>query len=172
MFYRYKNIDLYFQGIKDFLKGPEWLMEQDGEALHQQVMAAGYKAISLEQLDMRFRYPEYCKSFEIQHTTRSKIKRNLTFNGLFLRAKGETIVQMAAPKTVQFYRKKRVMHYDAATKKAFITERSIGNSIRYLFKTIGMMIIICLRLKDAQQKYRKDGLRLRTVEFWKEYLRV
>lgn len=172
MFYRYKNIDLYFQGIKDFLKGPEWLMEQDGEALHQQVMAAGYKAVSIDQLDMRFSYPEYCKSFTIQHTTRSKIKRNLTFNGLFLRAKGETIVPMAAPKTVQFYRKKRVMHYDAAAKKAFITERSVRNSIKYLLRTIKMMLLISIQLKKVQQEYRTQGKQLRTLEFWKGYLGV
>ena len=170
MFYRYKNIDLYFQGIKDFLKGPEWLMQQDGEALHQQVMAAGYKAVSLDELDMRFNYPTYCRSFEIQHTKRSKIKRNLTFNGLFLPAKGEGIVQMASPKTVQFYRKKRVMHYDAAAKKAFITERHFWTSVRYVLQTIVMMVQVSFGLKTAQQQYRTKGIQLRRLEFWKRYL--
>ena len=170
MFYRYKNIDLYFQGIKDFLKGPEWLMQQDGEALHQQVMAAGYKAVSLDELDMRFHYPVYCRSYETQHTKRSKIKRNLTFNGLFLPAKGEGIVQMASPKTVQFYRKKRVMHYDAAAKKAFITERHFWTSVRYVLQTIVMMVQVSFGLKTAQQQYRTKGIQLRRLEFWKRYL--
>lgn len=170
MFYRYKNIDLYFQGIKDFLKGPDWLMQQDGEALHQQVMAAGYKAVSLDELDMRFNYPMYCRSVEIQHTKCSKIKRNLTFNGLFLPAKGESIVQMASPRTVQFYRKKRVMHYDAAAKKAFITKRSVGKSVKYLFQMIGMLFLVSFRLKKAQQMYRAEGKKLRTLAFWKGYL--
>ncbi len=170
MFYRYKNVDLYFQGIKDFLKGPEWLMQQDGETLHQQVMAAGYKGESLDKLDMRFNYPEYCKSFTMQHTTESKIKRNLTFNGLFLKAKGEGIVQMAAPKTVQFYRKKRVMHYDAAGKKAFITERERWTSVKYVLRTIGMMLTVCVQLKGVQKKYRTEGMQLRTLAFWREYL--
>ena len=67
---------------------------------------SGYKAVSLDELDMRFHYPVYCRTYETQHTKRSKIKRNLTFNGLFLPAKGEGIVQMASPKTVQFYRKR------------------------------------------------------------------
>ena len=170
MFYRYKNIDLYFQGIKDFLKGPEWLMQQNGEALHQQVVAAGYKAVSLDELDMRFHYPVYCRTYETQHTKRSKIKRNLTFNGLFLPAKGEGIVQMASPKTVQFYRKKRVMHYDAAAKKAFITERHVWTSVRYVLKTIAMMLQVSFGLKTAQQQYRTKGMQLRRLEFWKRYL--
>ncbi len=170
MFYRYKNVELYLQGIKDFLKGPEWLMEQDGETLHQQVMAAGYKGKNLEELDMRFNYPEYCRSFEIRHSRLSKLKRNLTFNGLLLKAKGESIVSMTTPNTVQFYRKKRVMHYDVAGKKAFITERSLKDSIKYLFKTIGMVLEVSFRLKGAQEKYRTEGMRLRSLEFWKVYL--
>ena len=51
-YYRYKNVDLYLQGIKDFLKGPTWLMEQDGEALHKSVMAAGYRGQDLNTLDV------------------------------------------------------------------------------------------------------------------------
>ena len=51
-YYRYKNVDLYLQGIKDFLKGPAWLMEQDGEALHKSVMAAGYRGQDLNTLDV------------------------------------------------------------------------------------------------------------------------
>lgn len=61
-FYRYKNVDLYLQGIKDFLKGPGWLMEQDGEALHKSVMAAGYRGQELNTLDVPFDYPTFEKS--------------------------------------------------------------------------------------------------------------
>lgn len=28
---RYKNAELLMDGVKDFLKGPEWLMDQDGK---------------------------------------------------------------------------------------------------------------------------------------------
>ena len=66
-FYRYKNVDLYLQGIKDFLKGPGWLMEQDGEALHKSVMAAGYRGQELNTLDVSFDYP----TFEKQAITHS-----------------------------------------------------------------------------------------------------
>ena len=79
---------------------------------------------------------------------------------------------MASPKTVQFYRKKRVMHYDAATKKAFITKRSVRASIKYIIRTIGMLLLVSLRLKKAQEKYRAEGKKLRTLAFWKRYLGV
>lgn len=44
--------------------------------------------------------------------------------------------------------------------------------IKYLLKIIEMMIIICWQPNDTQQKYRKDDLWLKTVEFWKGCLGV
>ena len=170
MFYRYKNVDLYLRGIRDFLKGPEWLMKQDGEALHQSVMAAGYKAQELEQLDMAFNYPVYQESYEYVDNKKSKIKRRLTFNGLFLRAKGTNIIPMAAARPVHFYRKKRVMQYDVTSKKAFITEKSVGASLKYMGKVFGLICVLPFRLKKAQQAYRTEGMRLRTLAFWNEFL--
>lgn len=170
MFYRYKNVDLYLQGIKDFLKGPEWLMQQDGEKLHKDVMAAGYKGVELEKLDMPFHYSQYEESTINTDTKRKKFARMFTFNGLFLRANRENIVPMSAARPVLFYRAKRVMQYDVTSKKAFITEKRFGQSIKYIFKTLGMMCVVPFKIKKAQQAYRTAGLKLRTLEFWKEFL--
>lgn len=172
MFYRYKNVDLYLQGIKDFLKGPQWLIEQDGEALHKKVMSEGYKGQNLDELPMGFSYPVYEASLRVNNTLKTKIKRNLTFNGIILPAKGDSIVSMSLVKSPQCYRKKRVMFYDEAAKKAFITERSLGKTVRYIAKTLSMLFEISLKLKKAQRAYREEGLKLRTLEFWKGYLEI
>lgn len=172
MFYRYKNVELYLQGIKDFLKGPQWLMEQDGEELHKKVMSAGYKAQNLEELPMGFNYPTYDRSFTFDNSPKANFKRHLSFNGLFLPAKGKNIVSVTAARTPQFYRKEKVMHYDAAGKKAFITERSVKTSIKCLAKTIGILFEISFKLKKAQNAYRENGLKLRTLDFWKGYLEI
>ncbi len=172
MFYRYKNIDLYLRGISDFFKGPEWLMAQDGEALHKEIMAAGYKGQDLETLNMPFHYTIYEEYQNLPDTTKARIKRMLTLNGLFLPARGESIVSMAAPRSVQFYRKKRVMHYDVTSKKAFVTERKFGTSMKYMFKTLGFMFMVPFRIKKAQKAYRTTGMKLRTMEFWKGFLGI
>lgn len=172
MFYRYKNVDLYLQGIRDFLKGPGWLMAQDGEALHKKVLSEGYKGQPLEELPMGFRYPLYEESLSETHTLRTRISRNLSFNGIIFPAKGDNIVSMAAVKTPQCYRKKRVMYYDESAKKAFVVERSFAKTVRYLLKTVGMLFTVSLKLGKAQEAYRKEGLKLRTLEFWKGYLEI
>lgn len=172
LFYRYRNVELYLQGIKDFLKGPAWLMEQDGEALHKKVMSEGYKAQNLEELPIGFNYSIYEGNLKINNTFRSKLKRDLTFNGMIFPAKGDTIVSTTMVKTPQCYRKKRVMYYDETAKKAFVTERSIEKTMRYMLKTVGMLFEISLKLSKAQEAYRREGLKLRTLEFWKGYLEI
>ena len=169
-FYRYKNVDLYLQGIKDFLKGPGWLMEQDGEALHKSVMAAGYRGQELNTLDVPFDYPTFEKSYKYVDSKISKIKRLLTLNGLFLRAKGNNVVPMSAARPALFYRKKKVLQYDVTSHKGFVTEKSFKTSMRCLFSALGLTFTVRFKLKKAQNAWRTEGLKLRTLEFWNGFL--
>ena len=57
--YRYKNADLLIRGVRDFLKGIDWLEQTDAEALHKEIMAYGYKAQPVDQLDVPFDYSRY-----------------------------------------------------------------------------------------------------------------
>lgn len=170
MYYRYRNVDLYIRGIEDFLKGPEWLMEQDGEALHKEIMASGYKAVELEKLDMQFSYPAFESSLRIEDTKKARMKRLITLNGLLLPARGDVIVPMASLKSIMFYRKRRAMHYDIASKKAFLTEKNGREAWRCIFRTLRMYVKLSGQLSKAQKRYREEGLKLRTMEFWKRYL--
>ena len=169
-YYRYKNVDLYLQGIKDFLKGPAWLMEQDGEALHKSVMAAGYRGQDLNTLDVPFDYPTFEQSYKYVDNKKSKIKRMLTMNGLFLRAKGTNVVPMSAARPALFYRKKKVLQYDVTSKKGFVTEKSFGSSMHCLCSAVGLTIVVRFKLKKAQDAWRTEGLKLRTLDFWNGFL--
>lgn len=170
MFYRYKNVELYHQGIKDFLKGPLWLLEQDGEILHKRVMEAGYKGTDIDTLDIPFYIGEYDHNRFCSDSKWRRRFRYITMNGLLFPAKGVTCVPMAQARSVQFYRKSRVMHYDIMSRKGFVTEKSISQSFKYLFKTIGLLIRLDFQMSNAQEAYRRDGMRLRTREFWNGYL--
>lgn len=169
-YYRYKNVDLYLQGICDFLKGPQWLMEQDGEALHQQVVQSGYQMQEADSLDMGFYYPVYEASRHDFGQNSRRSRRILTLNGLLLPAKGDNIAPAASAIGVHFYRNKRVMNYDIASHKGFITERSFRMTMKYLRKVLRMVLTNSLQLKQAQKAYRTDGGQLRMWKFWKGYL--
>lgn len=166
-YYRYKNVDLYLQGIRDFLKGPGWLLGQDGQALHQKVSGAGYRLQDVDTLEMGFHYPTYETSRNDHGQHSNKSIRLLTLNGLLLPAKGDGIAPVSAAIGVHFFRKKRVMNYDAASNRGFVTERSFWKSIWYIGKLLGMVLVNHRCLKKAQMAYRVDGKRLCTWGYWK-----
>ncbi len=171
-YYRYKNVDLYLQGIQDFLKGPQWLMRQDGQELHSKVVQAGYQAQELEKLDMPFSYPVYEESKNDFGQNSTRLKRFLTLNGLLLPPKGDSITPMASAIGVNFYRKNRVMNYDIWSKKGFITSRSFSKSIQYIFRVFGMVFVNHVYLKKAQKAYQRDGKYMQTWDYWKSSLDI
>lgn len=174
MFYRYKSVELYLQGILDYLKGPGWLETQDGEKLNNRVVSMGYTAQPVRTLEesyqMRWNQKDYELSCHISDVQYGRVRRWITFNGLFLPAKGENCVPMAQTKTIQFYRKKRVLHYNESNQTGFITEKSILLSLKYIIKMIWVMLQVTFRYKKVQAAYATDGKKLRTYSFWKNYI--
>ncbi len=170
--YRYKNVDLYLRGVEDFLKGPEWLMAQDSEVLHKEIMGAGYKSEDLNKIGAKFNYTVYDDERSRIDSKWAIYGRWLTFNGLILKAKGETCIPMATARLTNTYRKQRVLQYDVTSGKGFITEKNTKESFKYIFKVINKSIKACNELSKAQELYAKDGLKLRTLSFWEDYLGI
>lgn len=170
-FYRYRNVDLILRGVEDFLKGPEWLLCTDGEMLHKEIMAMGYRAEPIEKLAMPFYYPEYDKSMNQKESKLERIIRRLRFNGYFERAKEERIVSMVNPRFCNVWKAKRVMYYDAATEKGFVCKKSIKEIIKVYQK-----MFVCIRKIEKMYSIRKReflevGKVFRTKSFWEKYLK-
>lgn len=172
MYYRYQNIDLMFRAIDDFYKGVQFLQETDGEALHQEIMASGYKAQPVETLPMPFEYPIYEYSFKENESKGKRMIRMLTLNGIFLPAKRANITSMAQCRPINFYRAKRVLQYDVTSKKGFITEKSIRKTIKYLFELIGVTFNIIFRFESAKKNFIKNASSLTNETFWYRYLEL
>lgn len=171
-YYRYKNVDLYLRGVRDFLKGPRWLMRQDAEALNQELIQAGYQAQDPDTLDMGFSYPVYEASREDYGQGSSRKKRILTLNGLLLPARGDNIAPMASVRGVHFYRRRRVMNYEITSNRAFITERSVPQIMQSLYKVLRTIIVVIGNYEKANKAYQMEGKRLMTLKFWKRYLNI
>lgn len=171
-FYRYQNVELIFQGINDFFRGAAFLKETDGEKLHQKIMAAGYKARPVEELDVAFEYPAYENSLTEVDGKGHRLFRLITFNGFLLPTKRNKVVSMAQCRPVNFYRAKRVLQYDVTSKKAFITEKKIGRSLGYLCQMIPMTLRIIVKFDGAMKTFREDAAPLMTEQFWRGYLQM
>lgn len=172
IYYRYKNVDLIFRGVEDFFRGVDFLKGTDAEQLHKDVMASGYKAQPLEKLPMLFEYCAYDQSFVDRGENKlHKLLRIITINGLFLPAKRNVITSMALCRPVNFYRAKSVMQYDVTSKKAFITEKSLRDSLKYLFRLAVFGIKVLAHWKKGILQFRKNIGTITDINFWIEYLK-
>ena len=171
-YYRYKNVDLIFRGVNDFFRGVDFLKKTDGEKLHQNIMAAGYKAQPIEELPVPFEYPVYEHSFSENDGKLHKIFRLLTFNGLLVPAKRDNVVSMAKCRPYNFYRAKRVLQYDVTSKKGFVTEKKIGKTIASLWKLAGMSAKTFVCFQRAKEQWKKDAAILQKEDFWNAYLNL
>lgn len=173
LFYRYRNVDLILRGVEDFLKGPNWLAHTDGEALHKEIMAMGYRAEPVEQLNMMFHYPEYDKSLQQKESKLARYLRKISFNGYLgiIRRKEKRIVSMANPQYCNVWKASQVMYYDVAAEKGFLTQRS-WKELLLSYRKLGKVIRkINKRYEKVKKSYCLKKGKLTSLAFWKKYLR-
>ncbi len=172
LFYRYRNVDLILRGVEDFLKGPNWLAHTDGEALHKEIMAMGYRAEPVEQLNMMFHYPEYDKSLQQKESKLARYLRKISFNGYLgvIGRKEKRIVSMANPQYCNVWKASQVMYYDVAAEKGFLTQRS-WKELLLSYRKLGKVIRkINRRYEKVKKSYCLKKGELTSLMFWKKYL--
>lgn len=174
---RYKNVDLLLRGIEDYFRGIDWLKAQDGEKLHQKVMADGYKMKYVDELPFNFSYPVYEQMLAIPQDKGfkgflKKIAIKLTFHGLFLPAKREKIVATIGVVPRQFILTKRALNYDISSKKGFVTEKNVKEALKLYFRYCRVCKLIKHKYNKMRKQYFERGNELITLEFWNKYLGI
>lgn len=172
IYYRYKNVDLIYRATTDFLKGIDWLKEQDGELLHKEIMDNGYKAQPVESLDIPFSYPIYESSFNKYESKFKRLKRFISLNGLLLKANRDMIVSMAQSIPSNYYRSRRVLNYDITSNKAFITEKKYKEIFRIYVEFIGITFEILRKYDKAKDSYNSRIKEITNIDFWNNYLEI
>lgn len=169
-YYRYKNVDLIIKGVRDFCKGPEWLMQQDGESLHKEIMALGYRGIDLSELNVPFNYSMYELSKINNDTRKKKLVRILTMNGMLFSAKGINVVPMAGARPTNFYRKSEVLNYDVTSNKGFVTKKNYKEIFRCMGNLMKCIVCVYVNYEKAKKMYQTKGQEMRTLKFWNRFL--
>ncbi len=170
--YRYKNAQLLLDGANDFLKGIEWLKQQDGEVLNKEIMAKGYKMQYINELEVPFDFPTYKNTIGQTEGKKHQLMRKLLLNGMFLKPQGDAIVPTVDPHILYFYRKARVLNYDYMSQKGFVTYRD-NKEFSRLYKEFKKLKKICGERYDTVMKeYRDHGRELMQIEFWNNYLEL
>lgn len=170
--YRYKNVSLFMQGVRDFLKGIDFLEQTDVEQLHKQIMASGYKAAAAEQLEVPFFYREYERGCKEKHSLFHEAVRRITLNGYLLPAKHVRTVPMANARPEYVWRARTILFYDIVENQGFVTHRSMRTFIRQGFEVLAMIFAILTKYEKAKRSYIERGHEIRQLAFWEKYLAI
>ena len=175
--YRYKNAHLLMRGVEDFLKGVNWLAEQDGEKLHKDVMDSGYNMKYLEDLEenVQFQYPLYEQALRAVPATdlSARIINRCTLNGTYLRPlRGYAIVPTVNIVQSAIYRADVVLNYDYASKKGFVTRRDPKEAHSCIKRLKSLYRLIDKRYDEAVKDYSKNFEQLTSMSFWNKYLEL
>lgn len=178
--YRYKNAELLMQGVEDFLKGTDWFMRQDGEALHKKVMSEGYKLQPVEELEepVQFFYHMYEDSVNASNpdTFKYRILHKYTVNGIFYLptsgARPYNVIPLEGAKDINVYRTEKVLNYDCYGKKGFITRKDPEAARNSLKRLKALKKRLLTEYDQAVRDFAENGKRLMTREFWEKYLEL
>lgn len=169
---RYKNAWLLLDGASDFLKGIDWLIQQDGEVLNQKIMEKGYKLQDIDELPIPFSYPEYEQTLRFCESKKQQRKRKMALNGLLLKPVRTAIVPVIGTHIAYLYRVGVALNYDIASHKGFVTYRSRRETLDLLKSYCGMVKKSKRKYSKVVDEYEKRRNEITNVQFWREYLNI
>lgn len=169
---RYKNAQLLMDGVKDFLKGPEWLMNQDGEKLNQDIMSRCYKLTNVNDLNLVFDYPQYEQMLKFIESPMDQKKRKITLNGLFGKHNKLVCVPVHDAHIAYFYRAYGAVNYDAANNKAFETYFDKKMEIELMKNYFRLKKEVNKKYYEIREEYLEAKSILNGKEFWTNYLDI
>ncbi len=174
--YRYKNAKLIMRGVEDFFKGVSWLILQDGEKLHQEVMSEGYKMQYIEDLgSIRFKYPLWEAALNAKPAVglKARLITHFSLNGHFFSSKRNyNIVPTVGVQQSSIYRTERILNYDYSSKKGFVTEKNIKEAKECIKRMKRLFKRIDREYNSAVKDFAENGNKLMTEDFWNKYLGI
>lgn len=169
---RYKNAQLLIDGVRDYLKGIEFLKESDGEALNKDVMSRGYKLQYVDELPVYFDYPTYENTLRLVESKQNQIKRKLLLNGMFRKHTKSCVVPVIAPHIAYFYKAHSALNYDVASGKGFMTYFDRKEQIRLIKEYMSLMREFKKKYKKTRKEYFTRKNEIISIDFWNEYLGI
>ena len=173
--YRYEAMPIILRAFHDFLRGAEFIINENAEELNRSVMAMSPPAISLGLL------PEWNGSIKESYVHKKDsaarmLVRIITLGGHIIpRAlmKKETVyAPLPGVKDVDCFMHGHTVQYQVLGDGGYVFDKHSGKFFREFGRCIGMMFKIIFRYRKAAESYREYSKYLMSEEFWKRYLGI
>ncbi len=186
---KYRDAELVYRAITDFLRGPAWLYRQEPDKLNAEIRAISCSMVPVEELKNELTEEEYeCVSKQIDRyrakldmdtilTGRevSRWKRILcwiTWNGWLLPDDGKGIhVVCSTDAPYAAFRKKKVVLYEAGSNRACVLERDYREMVQLLILAGKAWSATERGFDRAAESYRKHVGKITNEKAWKQYLK-
>lgn len=187
--YRYAEGMLAYRGLKDFLRGPEWLCHTDAEVLHGELRAYIGKHFPLrpyEELDdaefgeskrqikmamERFDFAEVIRSEKSIQLKKAWI-RLISFNGWLLPAKRGPVAVAATDSLLRAFRRKKIVLFEPGSGKAAIARRDYRQLKKFIRIYFRSALLILKYYPRASAQYRQQYKEVSSAAAWRRYLRI
>ena len=166
---RYFLADLVFKAYDDYLLGAEHFLSTNPEQLNKELMSYCPKMLTdtelFEQYGVYFDSEKYEQS---QAEPENLKKQLLTLNGylipsfLYKKDKDDfAVCDLAQCKFVNFYKHKRVLHYDTKTHKGYVTVQKRTKLLKYCLMLVTKSLKFLLKYPKTRKQFKTE-LRVRS----------
>lgn len=163
VYQRYFLADLIFRAYDDYLLGYKHFLNVDTEKLNTELMSLCEPLLSDDELkekyNVYFDNEKYEKS--LLETDNIKIQA-LTLNGYlipncFYKKDKDSfaITDLAKCKFVNFYKRKKVLHYDVSKHKGFVTVQKRTKIVKYGFMLIGKSLKFIVKYPKIRKGFKE-----------------
>ena len=162
VYQRYFLADIVIKAYDDYLKGWENFRNTDTEKLNFKLMNSCQKLLGDDELKECGVYFDREKYEYALNEKKQPVKQILTFNGCFIPKcfykkdkDGFAVVPLAGCKFVNFYRHKKILHYDVSGKRGFVTEIKKSAFWKYSFLLLGKSIKFLIKYPSVCRGYKE-----------------
>lgn len=187
--YRYAEGQLAYRGLKDFLRGPEWLCHTDAEALHGELRAYIGKYFPLrsyEELDdaefgeLKHQIKKAMDQFDLAVVIRSEKSiqlkkewvRLISFNGWLLPPISDPAAVSATDSLLRAFRRKKIVLFEPSSGRAVVAKRDYRQLKKFIKIYFRSALLILKYYPRASAQYRHQYKEISSAAMWRRYLRM
>ncbi len=184
--HRYADMDMSLNAALDYLKGPEFLLNTDAEALHASLLKKAYRfeyvgdAIedknTLLCTDEKITGPAkdgFKAMWRNAHGFGGRLKivgQLLTMNGWFLPARRYTEAHYMNAHPAELYRAGRLILFDDADNMGLILDKEFGQFFKMTGKLFGVFFKLLFGYRKAARQYNERWRDLTGADYWDKVL--